>query len=188
MPYKGHADVIAAAGQLRERFPELEVLVAGAADLSAPGHREELRAAAAAAGLADRVELTGHVADVEAVLERATVVVQATYREGRYGGEGFGAATAEAGWAGLPVVATRGGGAAEALVDDLTGRLVEPRETAALAGAIGGYLDDPAGARAAGEAGAQWTRERLSPAPLSARLFTALRDVASARGSGPRAA
>ena len=62
------------------------------------------------------------------------------------------------------------------------------RDTGALASAIGGYLGDPEAARAAGEAGARWAREQLSPAALSARLFTALRDVASARGSGPRAA
>jgi glycosyltransferase involved in cell wall biosynthesis len=189
VPYKGHADVIAAAGLLRDRFPDVRVVIAGATE--DPGDPEELRTAARAAGLADRLELIGHVAEIEAVLERATVVVGATYREGRYGGEGFGAALAEAAWAGLPVVATRGGGAAEALVDGVSGRVVAPRDPAALASAVGDYLRDPALARSAGEAGARWARERLAPAPLSARLFAALRGVsaaASAPAPAPRAA
>ena len=179
VPYKGHADVIEAAALLRARFPDVRVLIAGGADRSAPGHDAELRAVADRSGLADRVELLGFCERVEPVLERATVVVGATYREGRFGGEGFGAALAEASWAGLPVVATSGGGAGEAVVDGVTGRLVAPRDAAALAKAIEGYLADPGAARQAGERGAALSRERLAPAALTGRLVAILERVSS---------
>jgi glycosyltransferase involved in cell wall biosynthesis len=179
VPYKGHADVIAAAALLRERFPEVRVVIAGGPDPSAPGHEEELRAAARAHGLADRVELLGHVSEIEPVYERLTVLVQASHVDDRgFGREGFGATTAEAGWAGLPVVATSGGGAEEAMVDGSSGRLVMPNDPSAIADAAAVYLADPEAAHTAGEAGARFARERLAPAPLAERLVGALESVA----------
>jgi glycosyltransferase involved in cell wall biosynthesis len=170
--YKGHADVIAAAA----RLPGARVLIAGGPDPGAPGHGDELRALAECEGV--ELELLGHVDNVQAVYERLTVLVQATYRDERgYGVEGFGAALAEAGWAGLPVVATMGGGAAEVVDDGVTGRLVAPRDVAGLATAIGAYLADPAQAARAGEAAAASTRERLAPAPLAQQLAEILRSV-----------
>jgi glycosyltransferase involved in cell wall biosynthesis len=178
VPYKGHADVIAAAALLRSRFPEIRVIIAGADDASAVGHRAALEAAARASGLEDRVEILGHVADVERVLERLTVFVQATYRDERgFGAEGFGAAMSEASWAALPVVAATGGGSAEAMQEGVTGRLVPPRDPAALAEAVAAYLADPSAAGDAGQAGARFARERLEPARLTAWLVGALEHV-----------
>jgi glycosyltransferase involved in cell wall biosynthesis len=179
VPYKGHADVITAAARLRPRFPDVRVVIAGGADRSAPDHGDALLAHAAALGIAEQVELIGHVKRVEEVYAQLTVVVQATYRDADgFGREGFGAVLAEASWAGLPVVGTSGGGSADALREGVTGRLVAPRDGGALAEAIGGYLADPAAAAAAGDAGAAFTRERLAPAPLAARLVAALERVA----------
>lgn len=179
VPYKGHADVIAAAALLRARFPDVRVVIAGGADRSRPQHAAELRELARVAGIGDRVELLDHVDRVEDVYERLSIVVGATYRdEHGFGLEGFGAALAEAGWAGLPVVATRGGGTAEAVVDGVTGRLVPARDPAALAAAITGYLANPAAAADAGANGARRARETLAPAPLARRLAANLERVA----------
>jgi len=60
----------------------------------------------------------------------------------------------------------------------VTGTLVPPAEPARLADAIGRYLADPAAARAAGEAGAQFAREHFRPATLGPRLFGWLREAA----------
>jgi glycosyltransferase involved in cell wall biosynthesis len=124
-------------------------------------------------GLGDRVELLGHVDRVEDVLDRLTVLAQATYTDERgYGGEGFGLALAEGSWAGLPVVGT----SAEVIQHGRTGRLVAAGDVGALADAIGFYLDDPEAARAAGSAGAAWART-LAPEPLAAQLVAVLEAV-----------
>jgi phosphatidylinositol alpha-1,6-mannosyltransferase len=129
--------------------------------------------------MADRVEFLGHVDRIEAVLDRLSLLVSATHRDEKgFGEEGLGAAIVEASWAGLPVVATSGGGAPEAVQDGVTGTLVPPAEPARLADAIGRYLGDPAAAGAAGEAGARFARERFRPATLGPRLFEWLREAA----------
>ena len=54
---------------------------------------------------------------------------------------------------GLPIIATKVGGVGDALEDGRTARLVPPGDPAALAQAVNGFLDDPAGARELGRAG-----------------------------------
>ncbi|MFM5923938.1 MAG: glycosyltransferase [Novosphingobium sp.] len=61
-----------------------------------------------------------------------------------------------------PVVATRVGGLAEAVIDQETGLLVPPRDKAALAGAITALLGDPDRARAMGERGRQLSEGAFS--------------------------
>jgi glycosyltransferase involved in cell wall biosynthesis len=181
--HKGHHHVIRAAASLRPRFPEIRVLIAGAPVPYEAGQEERLRELAVRSGLDDRVELLGHVDRIETVLERLTVLVCATYREEREGSghEGLPAAVIEASWAGLPVVATNGGGAPEALRDGVTGTLVPPAEPAALAAAVGRYLDDPEAAKATGRAGSAFAREHFRSEELSARLFAYLETTIARR-------
>ncbi len=68
--------------------------------------------------------------------------------------EPFGLVAIEAMAAGKPVIAARHGGLAEIVVDGVTGTLVRPGDSGALAAAIGTYLDDPARAAREGAAGA----------------------------------
>lgn len=179
VPYKGHAHVIEAAGRLSERFPDLRVVIAGGESPAAPGHAQELRDVAERHGIADRVELGGHVDRIEDVLNRLSVFASATYRDEKgFGREGLGAAIVEASWAGLPVVATSGGGTPEGVRDGVTGTLVPPGDPDRLAAAIEHYLADPAAARAAGEAGADFARERFRPEALATQLFETVRAAA----------
>ena len=181
--HKGHHHVIEAAARLRDVFPDIRVLIAGGPVPYDAGCEALLRETAARWKLDDRVELLGHVDHVEEVLERLTVLVNATYREDAegFGHEALGAAIIEAGWAGLPVVATSGGGAPEAVRDGVTATLVPPAQPAAIADAVRRYLADPEAAEAAGHAGAEFTRERFPPGVLTERLFSALRTVARRR-------
>ena len=183
VPYKGHDHVIEAAARLRDRVPDLRVLIAGGPTPAAPDYERELREAAQRLDMADRVELAGHVDSIEEVLDRLSVFVSATHRDEKgFGHEGLSGAMLEASWAGLPVVATSGGGTPEGVEDGVTGALVPPAEPERLANAIGHYLGDPGAARAAGEAGARFARERFRPATLAPRLFEWLR-VAAARSA-----
>jgi glycosyltransferase involved in cell wall biosynthesis len=181
-PIKGQRQIIEAARMLTDEFPDVRVLLAGSPSVHFPQYPDELRRVAEQAGLSDRLELVGFVDDVADALGRLTVFVNATCRDERgFGWEGFGAAMLEASWAGLPVVATRGGGSPEAMRDGLTGTLVDPDDPAALARAIAPYLRDHELARTTGESGRRFAREHFLPEVLSARMFRVLEEVARPR-------
>jgi glycogen(starch) synthase len=76
-------------------------------------------------------------AEVERLLERASVVVAPSEREG------FGLAAAEAMAFGRPVVAAAGGALLELVADEETGLLVPPRDVPALRAAVERLLADP---------------------------------------------
>jgi glycosyltransferase involved in cell wall biosynthesis len=177
-PIKGQRHIVEAAGLLLGEFPRLRVVLAGGIAPNHPDYPGELRALAEEVGLGEGLELTGFIEDVDAILRRLTVFVNATYRdEHGFGWEGLSGAMLEASWAGLPVVATRGGGTAEGLEDGVSGTLVEPGDPAALAAAIAPYLRDRELACRTGEAGRRFTRERFAPRVAAARLFGALEEA-----------
>jgi glycosyltransferase involved in cell wall biosynthesis len=76
--------------------------------------------------------------------------------------EAFPIAILEAMDAGVPVVATRVGGVAEAVIDGVTGRVVAPGDEAALAAALEAVLGDADARARMGAAGAAMVRERFS--------------------------
>jgi glycosyltransferase involved in cell wall biosynthesis len=169
--YKGVDRVIRAAALLRDRFPDLRLIIAGEEPGTPTGYRERLAGLAAELGIGDAVELPGFV-DPGDLLPGLDVLVNATYRDEQgFGLEGLSGAMLEAGWVGVPVVATRGGGTAEGLVDGVTGTLVDRPDAEPLAEAIGRYLEDRALNERTGEAAREFARERCDPAQASARLF-----------------
>jgi colanic acid/amylovoran biosynthesis glycosyltransferase len=187
VPYKGHHHIIRAAALLSEEFPTLRVVLAGDDAPEYPAYRDELNALAGELGIADRVDMPGFV-EPAGVLERLSVFVNATYRdEEGFGLEGLSGAMLEASWAGVPVVAARGGGTAEGMEDGLTGTLVKRPDPELLAGAIGPYLRDPERAAAAGAAGRELARRRFAPEAASARLFELLESVARPQPAPSRA-
>lgn len=175
VPYKGHHHIIRAAGLLAGEFPGLRVVLAGAPAAEYPTYPSELERLSAELQLADRVEMPGFVTDTGSVLERLSVYVNATFRDAEgFGWEGLSGAMLEASWAGVPVVATRGGGTAEGVVDGTTGTLVDAADPELLAAAIGAYLRDPGLATRTGAAAMRFARERFAPDVLSGRLFELL--------------
>jgi glycosyltransferase involved in cell wall biosynthesis len=137
IPYKGHADLIDALREMREA-PDWELWCVGRDD----GIGAELRARAAAAGIAGRVRFLGARSDVPDLLAAADIFALASHEEGSPN------AVLEAMSARLPVVATNVGGIPEAVAADKTGLLVDARDPAALAGALQRLVAD-ANARAA---------------------------------------
>jgi glycosyltransferase involved in cell wall biosynthesis len=96
---------------------------------------------------------------------RAAVVVCPSRREG------FGVACLEAMAHARPVVATRVGGLRDLVVDEETGLVVPPADSAALRAALQRLLDDPALRRRLGDAGRERARSRFSwPAATDATL------------------
>jgi len=182
IPYKGQHHIIQAAALLSAEFPDLRVVLAGEGWRVYPGHPAALRELAQETGLGDRVEFPGFV-DAASVLARLTVFVNATYRdEDGCGWEGLSGAMLEASWAGLPVVATRGGGTAEGVRDGITGTLVDEADPERLATAIAPYLRDHDLARRTGAAGAGFAREHFASEVVAERLFGTLARLAEGRG------
>lgn len=87
---------------------------------------ETARSFAREAGVADRVRFLGVRDDVAALLARSDAFVLSSHWEG------FPLSTLEAMRAGLPVIVSDVGGAAEAVVDGVTGFVVPPRDPGAL--------------------------------------------------------
>ncbi len=100
--------------------------------------RAALERQASAASLAERVRFLGRREDAADLLAACDVFVMPSRREG------LGVAALEAMAAGRPVVASRVGGLATAVLDARTGLLVPPEDPAALAEALSTLLGDGA--------------------------------------------
>jgi glycosyltransferase involved in cell wall biosynthesis len=135
---KDHASLLRAAAML----PDVRVAIAGRGE-----EEEPLRKLAATLAIDKRTHLLGLRDDIDRVLRAADVFVQPSRSEG------LPLAILEAMAAGLPVVATRVGGMAEAIVDGVTGLLVEPGDLAALAAALRTIVTTPGRSAALGQKG-----------------------------------
>ena len=113
--------------------------------------RDALVARLAAAGLTDRVELLGRVANPEEVLERADALLLTSLAES------CPMVLLQAMSAGLPALATTVGGVPEVLREGREGLLVPAGDAARVAAALSVLRDDPARRRAMGDA----ARERV---------------------------
>jgi glycosyltransferase involved in cell wall biosynthesis len=148
-PEKGHHLLVSAFAGLPGR-PYL--LLAGDGET-----RSDVAAQAAAAGLADRVRFLGAVSDVRPTLAAADLTVLASTAV-----ETFSMAMLESMSMATPVVGTRLGGFAEAVVDGETGAAVPPGNAAALRRALADLLADPEEIRRMGRAGRRRVRERFT--------------------------
>ena len=139
VPRKGVDTVIEALRWLVPRFPELEYRVVGSGPDAA-----RLRALAQAQGVADRVRFLGQVSDAELDTELAgcQLLVQPSRRTAEGELEGLGLVYFEAAARGRAVVAGCSGGEADAVVDGVTGRLVDGASTEAVAAVVGELLAD----------------------------------------------
>jgi glycosyltransferase involved in cell wall biosynthesis len=109
--------------------------------------RSSLEARSERLGLSGRVRFLGHRADAPDLLAACDIFVLPSRREG------LGVAALEAMAARRPVVASRVGGLAEAVVDGKTGMLVPPEDPGALALALDRLAADPELRLRLGEAG-----------------------------------
>lgn len=151
---KGFEYLIDAISELAPRRESLHLVLAGSGDLDG-----ELRAQAAARGIADRVTWLGAIPQAEVAdwLAAADVAAVPSVRDDAGNVDGLPNTVLEALATGTPVVATHAGGIASVAVDRKTALVVPERDPAALAAAIDELLTD-AGLRAAVGGGA---RERM---------------------------
>jgi glycosyltransferase involved in cell wall biosynthesis len=130
IPRKGALDLVKAAPAIRAVRPDVRIVIVG----DDPYEDEEAEYADAVRASAD-VDHVGRVREAAGILGHLDVLVLPSRQEP------FGTVVAEAMAAGTPVVATRVDGLPELVTDGITGALVEPGDTAALAVAVLRVLD-----------------------------------------------
>ncbi len=193
---KGHRYLIAAMLTVLAHQPDTGLVLIGEGPL-----RWELEGLARSLGVGDRVWFLGGRAEARALIPAFDVAVLPSLFEG------LPLFVLEAMAAGLPVVGTQVCGTAEAIRAGETGRLVPPRDAAALGMALVELLSDPAAAGRMGAAGLArfqaefhstrmvertvavyhtvWARTRPTRAVRPARSRLGLRPVSPARAATP---
>jgi phosphatidyl-myo-inositol dimannoside synthase len=150
VPRKGQDVLIRAMGQVRDRVPDAALLIVGGGP-----YRKALEALAADSS-PGAVAFAGEVPERDLPrYYRAGDVFAMPCRTRRAGleVEGWGNVFIEAAACGRPVIAGDSGGAREALVDGVTGLLVDGANLRAVADAVASLLEDPERARGMGAAG-----------------------------------
>jgi glycosyltransferase involved in cell wall biosynthesis len=148
---KGVDYFLDAAALVAPKFPEARFLIVGDG-----ANRQELEAHAARLGLAHRVIFTGFRTDVPDLLPEAAISVLPSLSEG------LSNSLLESMASGVPVIAARVGGNPEIIEHDVSGLLVPPRNSPALAAAIGRLLEDRQLAGRLAEAGRRRVAELFS--------------------------
>jgi glycosyltransferase involved in cell wall biosynthesis len=146
---KDHATLLRALGRLTAMPWTLELIGDGPLI-------DDARELTRAVGISDRVQFVGARNDVERRLAGAQLFLLISHWEG------FPRSILEAMRAGLPVVASRAGGAAESVDHGVTGVVVRPRDVGELAHALGPLLTDAELRHRLGNAGRQRYEEAFT--------------------------
>ena len=181
--YKGCDTLIRALPLVRASGPRAELAVVGNGPL-----RPWLERLAHANRVADVVRFLGDVSDAErdGWFDRSAVfAMPSRLPAGGQGGEGFGIVYLEASARGVPVVAGNVGGAVDAVQNQVTGLLVDPRNHVAVADALTRLLVDPALHRRIADAGPAWA-DRFAWDGIAARVREILVAVIEGRAARAR--
>jgi glycosyltransferase involved in cell wall biosynthesis len=151
VPHKGQRHLIEAAHLVIQQMPDVRFLILGEGEL-----RDSLERHVREHHLEKHVFLPGFRTDVLGCMKSFDLFVMSSVTEG------LGTALLDAMACGKAIVATRTGGIPEVVEDGETGRLVPPRDHAAMAQAILAVLADDEQRRRMGEAGLARVQERFT--------------------------
>ncbi|MEO8576928.1 MAG: glycosyltransferase family 4 protein [Gemmatimonadales bacterium] len=150
---------LAAFRLVLESHPDATLTMAGAGELM-----ETCRTLASLWGMERSVSFPGAVnhAETRSLFAAASMFVQHSVTPSYGDAEGTPVTILEASAAGLPVVSTNHAGIREAVVQGVTGYLVEERDVEGMARHISGLLDNPAACREMGARARQHIKENYS--------------------------
>jgi glycosyltransferase involved in cell wall biosynthesis len=158
IPRKGHQFLLQAVADLKDRYPQLRLVVFGEGYLN-----NQLRAQSASLGLGKVVQFAGFREDLDSFVGCFDLFAHPALAEG------LGVAALKAAAAGIPVVGFAAGGMVEAVADNQTGLLVEPEDADALGNAIAYCIDDPETGARFGAAGRERMQKEFSIATMADR-------------------
>lgn len=167
---KGGGVTLRALALVATKIPHAVLLVAGVKDAFAEAMQEE----AQTLGVADRVMYTGWITgdDLVAAYGASAVAVVPSVCF-----DSLPRMVLEAMAAGKPVVATRYGGAPEAVLDGETGYVVDPREPKQIAAKLEALLADPAAAEAMGAAARRRIEQHFNLSAVAASYIDHYRRI-----------
>ena len=137
-PKKRVQDFVHACALVAPLRPNARFVVMGGPDAFHPEYADSVKQQAREQGLADRMIFTGDRPDVPRLLSGLDIFAWLSQ------GEGMPHVIAEAGAAGLPVIATRDGGTPQQIEDGVSGVFVPHEDPPAVAQAILALMDNPA--------------------------------------------
>lgn len=135
---KGHATFIDLLRTLANEYPQVHGLIVGGAEAKKAAYADELRAAVATAGLADRISFTGHRSDMREVLSQCHLVYSLSTQP-----ETFGRTVLEALRLGRPVLGWDVGGVGDILARVYPRGRIPAGDSAALLATTRRWLDAP---------------------------------------------
>ncbi len=157
-PAKDHATLLQAMSLIRDRVPNLHLVVVGGGT-----EEERLRRLSRELGIADRVHFTGFRTDAAEWLQSLDFSVLSSVKEG------LSNSVIESMAAGRSIAATDVGGNAEVIIPEETGLLVPPRDTTALANALARLAESPELREKFGRAGQERVESVFAIAPMLAQ-------------------
>ncbi len=169
---KGIVELVQSWEMLAVTYPNLHLLVAGEFDIRDPIPKtivERLQNSA-------RIHMVGYVDDTPSLLTAMDVLTLPSFHEG------LGYTLLEASAMELPVVGTRIPGILDAVLDGVTGTLVEAGDVNALAEALRRYLDDPGARRRHGQAGRRYVVENFQQQRVWSELYSLYENLALRKG------
>lgn len=160
VPAKGHIYLIRAMAMIKERPPEIKLLLVG----DGPGKNDLVREAAEL-GVSSNIIFTGKRSDARDILALGDVFIFPSLY-----GEGLPLALLEAMAAGMPCIVTSTGPNSEVIEDGKNGIIIKPAHPKEIAGAVLDLFSRPDKLSKFGKLGLQTVKDRFS-AFSSARML-----------------
>jgi glycosyltransferase involved in cell wall biosynthesis len=159
-PHKGVFDLMDAVAALRAEVPDLRLVFAG------EGRRRALAKYAKHLGIGECVKVTGWLGPSakRALFEAAAVYARPSYEDG------LPLSLLEAMAARVPVVASAVGGIPEVVVNEVSGLLLAPGDTASLQRRLRRLIKEPLVSARLGKAAHESVRLRFAPERMVARI------------------
>ena len=166
--HKGHKYLIEASRILKERAPDIKVIIVGEGPL-----RMELTRQASDIQVDEMIFFLGFRDDVPQILASLDLFVLSSYLEG------MGSSLMDAMASRLPIVATDVGGIPEVVTHGETGLLVPARDPQALADAILKLYGDRAYAKRLGDSGCDVVQEKFSAEAMASQVADLYEELAA---------
>jgi glycosyltransferase involved in cell wall biosynthesis len=180
-PKKNVEDFIEAAALVHDADSTARFVIVGGPDAFFPDYAERLDALVKAKDLSSALTFLGDRKDVPALLSAFDILVWLSR------GEGMPHVIAEAGAAGLPVIATADNGAVQQIEDGVSGLFVPYNDPASTAAAMRRLIGEPALRDNLGYALRESVQLRYSAAAIVPQWEAMIRQVIAQRpGAGPR--
>lgn len=172
-PWKGQDVFLRAIAKVcRSYHQPFRVVIAGDSPNGTREYPASLKALAAELGIANRIEFRGHVRDIFAMLAETDIAVHGSVQP-----EPFGRVIGEAMSAGVAVIATKGGGAAEIIEHERTGLHVPMGDVDALAEAITRLLGNVELRRSLGQRAREFALREFEPELHAKKVVALCREI-----------